>query len=111
MTHTAGIAYSIHLRTSRAPTYMLLTTGSHTSAKTSRYCTSSRRAKHPALTYPLEGEKYIYIIAVQQEYINVEIGVSFAVVSFNLDHHYYHYLDLTDFPDPIPRGLRYKQSV
>ena len=42
---------------------------------------------------------------------SVEIGVSFAVVSFNLDHHYYHSLDLTDFPGPIPRGLGYKQSV
>ena len=41
----------------------------------------------------------------------MEIGVGFAVASFDLDHHYYHYPDLTDFPGPIPWGLGYIHSV
>ena len=88
----------------------MLATGSHTSAKTYRYCTLSRRAKYPAPTYPLEGKKK-YIIAVQQEYINAEIGVSFVMASFILNHHYYLYPDLTGLPDPIPQSLGYIHSV
>ena len=76
--NTAGIAYLIHLRISGAPIYIILTTGSHTSAKTSRYCTLSQWAKYLAPTY-LRGKKK-YIIAVQQEYINAEIGVGFVSV-------------------------------
>ena len=42
---------------------------------------------------------------MQQELINAEIWVGFAVVSFHLDHRYYHYVDFS-FTYPTPHSLR-----